>query len=461
MDTPTNFDPVTGQPIVVNTMQPQKKSKKGLIIGIIIGVLVLAAAVAVGLFFLLGKDPKTQVSLAITNTAKEFSDKNLLFNDLSFEDYDKSKERTATFEIETEIPSVGDVSVSATSSIDDEKMQVYGDVNVAFIPSIKYVIQLDKDNLSIYTPLFDQYVFNYGYNDKNSGFIAELLKEQNVDLNDILSKFYELAMTPNSEEANEELFKSFLELGEKLEFEKTDSKEYEIDGKDVDCKGYKTVVSGDDIKDCIIGYYKSIDELSGNMIKVNGMSYSELMEMSFENAFDNLDEFEVVFYLYDDKVAGLTMQPDDEEMVEIAFKGGDYRAQNIDFLVDDEVQFSIEGEIDDDVETYELALADNTPITAKITYNSNDGELTLAAGPKGQEISLDFIISKSKNKLDIEMKTIDFGDVYFGGKLSLSTGAKFEDIDAGTVVDLGNASEEELQGVVQELYSIVMGTMGF
>lgn len=461
MDTPTNFDPVTGQPIVVNTMEPKKK-KTGLIIGIIIAVVVLAAAAVACFFLFLKKDPKTQIAEAIKNTTEEYSKKNLLLKDLSFPEYSESKEKTVEFEIETEIPSVGDVSVNATSTMSEDVMQVYGDVNVSFIPSIKFVLQLDDKNLSLYSPLLEKYLFTYGYKNDNTGYVANALKAQNVDLNEILSGFYDAAFKSGNEETSEKLLESFKELGEDLEFEKADAKDYEIDGKDVSCKGYSTKISVDELKDCIMEYYKSIDEMTANAIKVNGMSYSEIMEQAFSQsgAFDEIEEFEVVFYLNEDMLAGITMQPNDQEKLEFAFKGGDYRAQNIDILVDDEVKISLEAEIDSDVETYKLTVPEEDSFGLLVKYDSNNGALSIGTDADGQSITLDFEISKSKNKMEIEMKTIDFGDVYFGGKMTLSTGSELKDISADNVIDLGNASEADLQSVAMEIYSIIMGVMG-
>lgn len=449
MDTPMNFDPMTGQPTVEGDGQSPKK-KKGLIIGIIAASVALVAVLTVCFFVFFAKSPKAQIAAAMKNTYTELKEKNLLIQDLNFPEFDESEEKTVEVELETEIPSIGDISFFANVCQNKDTIQMSGDVNLSYIPSIEYVLQLDKSKLSVYTPIVDNYVFTYDYTKKNEGYVPQLLKEESIDLNGILSNIYDSTFAFDKERSDE-VMESLKEIGEKIEFEKIDSKEFEIDNEMVKCKGFRASVDPKDVKEFLVEYYDKL----GNIINPEGEPMSEIMSEALSD-FDTMGEVAVKAYLYDDMMVAFSVEPEGEESVGILFKGGDYRAQNVEFTVDDETTLKIEGSKEGSVETFEFS--NGNPSVLTLEYNQAEGDLNV--GITGMESLMSFNIDKSDKKMKIEMKILDMGDTYVGGNIELSTGAEIKEFEPQNEFDFGTASEADFEQLIEEISGVVMGALG-
>ena len=480
METPMNFDPNTGQPLtqeganiraqqyaesmgrgdIPTAPMPapiQPKKKTGLIVGIVIAAvaLLLIVAIVVVALFLVGNS-KNKVALAISNTIKEVSEENKLINVLDVSDITDKGKYTVNVDIDTEISELGDMAVFTEVAIDNDQIQVSGDVDVSIIPPVEYAVQIDDKQVRAYVPLIEDYLFIYDYYEENNGYINELVDTK--ILNDGIKELYNSAFAKDSQEVRmrEDLIESLMEEYEKLKVEKAKKEKFTIDGKTVKCKGYKIVLTeefvdavSDNTEEILVKYYKDVFDMAGDDI------YEAIDDMT--EALKELRGTEIVVYIYKNKLAAVKLE-EDGEVLEILFEGGSYRAQNVRMLVDDEEVLSIEGNSDKDTEEMKINL-DGEPLFS-YDYNASTGELGFKASDGFDEYSFDMVLSRKNKGMYVDIGYIDLGDTYLGGTLSITEGVSMKDL-SGEEFDLGEASEEEFMDLEKELYAVLMGLIGW
>lgn len=481
METPMNFDPRTGQPLtqeganiraqqyaesmergdipttpIPAPIQPQKK-KTGLIVGIVIAAiaLFLIVAIVVVALFLVGNS-KNKVALAFSNTVKEVSEENKLLKVLDVSDITDKGKYTVNIDIDTEISDLGDMAVFTEVAMDNDQIQVSGDVDISLIPPVEYAVQIDDKQVRAYVPLIEDYLFIYDYYEDNDGYINELVDTK--ILNDGLKELYNSAFSKDSQEVRmrEDLIESFLEEYEKLKVEKAKKEKFTVDGKTVKCKGYKIELTEEFVdavtentEEILVKYYKDVFDMAGEDI------YSSIDDMS--EALKELRGTEIVVYVYKNKLAAIKMEEDGETM-DILFEGGSFRAQNMRVLLEDEEVLSIEGNTDKDTEEMMINL-EGEPLFS-YDYNASSGELGLKAYDGYDEYSFDMVLSRKNKGMYVDIGYIDLGDTYLGGTLSITEGVSMKDL-SGEEFDLGEASEEEFKNLEEELYAVLMGLIGW
>ena len=165
-NTPMNFDPMTGQPLtqegekiarenqIVTRYEPPKK-KTGIIVAIVIGIAVILGIASVLIYLLLFSNPKKVIAEAIAETAEDFSENTELVKLFDIEDISESDENTLVVDLDTEISSVGDLSIYAEGAVDKDKgvMQVDGSINISYIPPIEYCVQIDSERVNKNLPI--------------------------------------------------------------------------------------------------------------------------------------------------------------------------------------------------------------------------------------------------------------------------------------------------------------------
>lgn len=94
--------------------------------------------------------------------------------------------------------------------------------------------------------------------------------------------------------------------------------------------------------------------------------------------------------------------------------------------------------------------------TVKFTYDSDSGDITMEA--KYDEESYNFAgnLAVDKNKMVITIDDLGSASEDVSGSITWKKGAQFEEV-SGDTFDLGNATEEEWQDLLHEIFAAMLG----
>ena len=439
------FDPMTGMPL---QQPPKKKKKTGLIVGIVAGVVVVAGAgtvfAGVQSGFFLSKSNKV-----LRATANTFSESSHVMEALSGLSVMSSKAYTVDIKGEAE-----GYSVQATYAEKDNEKQISGSVEGPEFSDVEFLAGIDKDEIKLSAPLLGDKIYTYNYNEKKSGYLVDSMGADNVETLDKLCK----QMFSDEEQKKNvlEFSKKYSEMYKKLEFESADKESFEVDGKDRKCAGYKTTITSDYMIECVDIFEDYMDDQMGDLLDqaVTGSDYDDYKE-SFDqlrDTFKEMPDIDITFYIYKNKLACIkAVEPSKEDQdIQILFKGGDRRAQNMELISCGESVLKISGSVNGNEEVTSLSLEGNK--VGELTYDFKSGEYTLDIEDEGS-VSGTLEGKRDGLKLTMEGAGVNISlDVKKGAELQKFSGEKF---------DIGNASEEELQALVQEIYGISGGNSGY
>lgn len=439
------FDPMTGMPL---QQPPKKKKKTGLIVGIVAAVVVVAGAgtVFAGIQsgFFLSKSNKVLMA-----TANTFSEPSHFTEALSGLSVMSSKAYTVDIKGEAE-----GYSVQATYAEKDNEKQISGSVEGPELSDVEFLAGIDKDEIKLSAPLLGDKIYTYNYNEKKSGYLVDSMGADNVETLDKLCK----QMFSDEEQKKNalEFSKKYSEMYKKLEFESADKESFEVDGKDRKCAGYKTTITSDYMIECVDIFEDYMDAQMGDLLDqaVTGSDYDDYKE-SFDqlrDAFKEMPDIDITFYIYKNKLACIkAVEPSKEDQdIQILFKGGDRRIQNMELISCGESVLKISGSVNGNEEVTSLSLEGNK--VGELTYDFKSGEYTLDIEDEG---SVSGTLEGKRDGLTLTMEGAGVNislDVKKGADLQKFSGEKF---------DIGNASEEEFQALVQEVYGISGGNSGY
>lgn len=439
------FDPMTGMPL---QQPPKKKKKTGLIVGIVAGVVVVAGAgtvfAGVQSGFFLSKSNKV-----LRATANTFSESSHVMEALSGLSVMSSKAYTIDIKGEAE-----GYSVQATYAEKDNEKQISGSVEGPELSDVEFLAGIDKDEIKLSAPLLGDKIYTYNYNEKKNGYLVDSMGADNVETLDKLCK----QMFSDEEQKKNalEFSKKYSEMYKKLEFESADKESFEVDGKDRKCAGYKTTITSDYMIECVDIFEDYMDAQMGDLLDqaVTGSDYDDYKE-SFDqlrDAFKEMPDIDITFYIYKNKLACIkAVEPSKEDQdIQMLFKGGDRRTQNMELISCGESVMKISGSQDGNEEVFGVSIEGEK--VGELTYDFKSGEYTLDIEDEGS-VSGTLEGRRDGLKLTMEGAGVNISlDVKKGAELQKFSGEKF---------DIGNASEEELQALVQEIYGISGGNSGY
>lgn len=165
---------------------------------------------------------------------------------------------------------------------------------------------------------------------------------------------------------------------------------------------------------------------------------------------EDMDDIEMTFYLYKNKLAGIVLRvPDQDAEAELCFEGGDYRMQNMTLKVDGQ-RYRLSGSDEDKKEKFTLETRNGSDReqVAKLEYNYDNGKFSVNLD--GVTISGKLISSKS----EVNLKISDVESYYYSVSPDLSItvkkGAKMEKYD-GKQFDLGKADEDDYRELLEDI----------
>lgn len=432
----SGFDPMTGKPLTGKQKAPKMKGAGGknnlLIPGIIGAVAVVAIAVIMlvtsGAFL----SKQNKILLATANTFKDSSKLTKVFEGLGLLASD-------SFTITANVEADGD-SVNSSFAYKGGEMQLSASVDVSGIPELRGAVIVDSKQVRAKVDGVD-YALVYSYTEKNDGYLVEEIGEENIEIvNEVLSS---LTSKKQKNDIGKDIAKAALAEFNDWKFEKVSKKQFKIDGKERKCVGYTTTVAEDDVLALMEAVYKVVEE---NMdIEELEDAYSDL-----EEEFEDMPDMDVTVYVYDKMLAAILLEVDGEEM-EILFKGGDTRWQNLKVEIEGEEILTLKGKTADSVEKYALEVGGAEVLN--VEYNPKTSEFEMEAGRYmfGTAVALKANVQGNANKLTIDLKRLevggDSGDVDL--QIELKSGAKIGNI-SGKEFDLGNADEDDFEDLAEE-----------
>lgn len=452
---PTGFDPMTGQPIYGQPQQaapaPQEK-KKGkvpvIILSVIAGVVVLALLAVVGVKSGLFLSKGNKVAIATANTLSETPQ---LIKDLSpiMAVTSGTFALTGNFEMD-------DVAVEGTVSVDKTEVSAHGYASIDDFPEIDFAAEVTPKGIKAQSKAISDLVFVYNTaDDKEDSFIAEMAGEDSLEmLDDALTALGEATEPTDFSKELTQLIVA--EYGE-LEFEKAKEKEFEVNGKDVKCKGYTVEVTEDNIMNIVDGMEDILDETYGDILKEAGVSAKDITR-EIEYEIEGMDDIELTFYLYKSKLAAVIAEVDRSKL-EIEFQGGDYRMQNVVVSADRMDILEIKGETEDSVETLELLVWDEEVFTYE--YDTKSGDLVVELDDGFYEVEAN--IQAKGNSVTVTLQDFYTEDSYVGEMMNLADincsvtftdGAKKASF-SGEEFNVGTADEDDFYDLIEELEDIL------
>ena len=448
---PTGFDPMTGQPIYGQPQQaapaPQEK-KKGkvpvIILSVIAGVVVLALLAVVGVKSGLFLSKGNKVAIATANTLSETPQ---LIKDLS----PIMAVTSGTFAVTGNFE-MDDVAVEGTVSVDKTEVSAHGYASIDDFPEIDFAAEVTPKGIKAQSKAISDLVFIYNTaDDKEDSFIAEMAGEDSLEmLDDALTALGEATEPTDFSKDLTQLIVA--EYGE-LEFEKAKEKEFEVNGKDVKCKGYTVEVTEDNIMNIVDGMEDILDETYGDILKEAGVSAKDITR-EIEYEIEGMDDIELTFYLYKSKLAAVIAEVDRSKL-EIEFQGGDYRMQNVVVSADRMDIMEIKGETEDSVETLELLVWDEEVFTYE--YDTKSGDLVVELDDGFYEVEAN--IQAKGNSVTVTLQDFYTEDSYVGEMMNLADincsvtftdGAKKASF-SGEEFNVGTADEDDFYDLIEEL----------
>ena len=438
--------------------------KKGMPIGAVIGIVaaVLVIIGAVAFFATRGLGAKVSLLNTITNAynGEYLTDASKGLDFKPFSDM--------TVKVEVEMEDV-EVLMSIASEASSHTRSVYSQVTYDGF-TIDATAYIDEKQILASCPIVGDYLFKYDYsNNKNSGYIVELLEEEDIEVSDLNALI--AFLNDNSGSIEKFYTKSvayFTECVADLDFKKTGNKEtFKVNGDKVECKEYQVVITEETIEGWISGYQKIVEDfVDSNSDLVSTLEDLVGEELDIDEIFDDLideidgvDDVQLSIFTKGNTTAAIRLANEDEnQYYEIQLKGGDYLAQNVDIIFNDDgdetTLLTISGKTKGDTQTTTIE-AEGDYFTYEYSYNKKTGELEMSMEEWGREVySLEATLTFDKNSYTMDVESISaYGQDLDLDKYIITVSNKAEIVKPkGEEFDLGNADEDEFEDLAEDIF---------
>ena len=364
----TKFDPVTGQnvaqapqpenPYVAgqNTTQtpppqnpydplaaPQPSNKKNMkiLLGVIFGVI---AVIVIAIICCAASGVFTSKNKKVLKAAKNTFVPNELMKDLNpGTTLIAGGNYTLAVELagETDGEDIG-IKASYQQNAEQKMHSVNGKVEYSGV-SVDFHEYMDEDGLLISVPKLYPDVFGYYFNEEKDGYAADILGNKFFDA------FDDLCLTSmNDMAASAKMSADYLQVLKEnydaLEFVNAPKATFQIEGKDVSCKGYTTTLTEENVDACLDELSEVYDTYNKNtiddvktMCKELGLDDEDLKDFdcnafdSLKDEIDGMPDLDVTFYIYKNRLAAVVVTGTDETgdmELDVEFRGGTTPTQN-------------------------------------------------------------------------------------------------------------------------------------
>ena len=431
------FDPMTGAPVQSNAgteytagintgTGKKKKGKFAAILGVVAAILcccvVAFAGVKSGAFL----GPSGKVALAVSNTftdipevAENMKGINLL------------NEKAYTVSVDGKAESN---SINVTYSSKTNEKQFSGKINVEDTPEISFLAGIDKNKVKAEIPLLGNKLFIYDYHEEKSGYLKDQLGSDTLDA---IDKACETVFSQKEQKnQTEKLAKILTRQYKDLKFKSVGKDSFEVNGKDRKCKGYQVTVTEDTMKDFVDALDDFTSEELGDIYDQADVreAFNELRD-----GFDGMPDMDITFYIYKGKLACVSFEVQGDEL-QLLFKGGKTRTQNMELKADGETLMELEGEVSGKTEKSRLYVDGDKVLEMEYNAKTGDYELDLT-----DDVRISGTLKTDRKGFEFSIRGDDIS-----GTVTIKKGAEIEKY-SGEEFDIGNASESDIYGLVSEM----------
>lgn len=427
--------------------EPINDQKNNKILYIALGVAAVLVIAVICCVVAMFSSKKAKVEKALVNTLKIDSH---LAEDLTKTcDIINSKDYTLNYSVDIE--DMG--SAEGAFILSDSKKQIKLNADIEeFIP-FTLLAQYDKNTIKAEIPEACKYVFTYNYRDEKDGFLIDELGDETVEeLDKLLQYIYDY--NPENDKYTKEINKLVKEYSKKLEFENAGKETFKVNGNKVNCKGISVLIENELMTDFFDDFYdiymEQMEDSFGDLGSTVDLDIIE-DEMKFlKKEVKDLPDTEITFYIYKNALACINVDTGKKNAeIEILFKGGDFRAENIVVEVDEDEIFEIKMNLKNDKETYKLFVGDND---YSISYNPKEGDVNVSYNDGYDTEEFEFNFKASNNEAVITFEDLEIPYVgEFDMEFNLAKGTSFEKFENKDEFDIGNASEDDIMDLVNDL----------
>ena len=429
------FDPMTGQPVQPGTQAPiynavsgiKKKNKLHFGIGVAAVVVAVCGIAFAGIKSGLFLSKSGKVALATANTLNEST-----YLSKSLKGISLLNSKSCTMDVDVDFDGA---NVRATYAAKASEKQVSGTVGVPYLGDVDFIAGIDSKEVKAQIPMLGNDVYVYNYTEEKDGYLTDQLDKRDIESIDALCKM--IYSNKDMKKQSEKLSDIFMDEYKELKFKSVAKESFEINGKQRKCKGYQTTLTEDMNQDLMDDLEDYCQETLGDTA-FDELELAYYFEESREES-SNIEDTDVTFYIYKNKLASIRMENSDTDM-ELIFHGGDTRMQNMEFLMDGDTIFEVTGETNGKVEESEFYYMGDRVATFEYDYGQGEYDLNIM-----NAVRLD---GKLQNDRDGFCFTFDGDDVSVD--LKIRKGADLEEFD-GDEIDIGNASESELRSIFENL----------
>ena len=426
-----------------------KKPKK-----ILLPILIACAAVCalVGIFFLaknLLLKPGDEILLAATKTAEG--------NQLAGLFAESSKALAKSSASSTDLDLYADfygtsLSVDGNLSVDYKKKEL--SVNGSYATdsgAASGIFFMDDSTIQAQLPDVSSYKLVYDYTTAPTGFINDFFTQNGLSsstVNSLLQQIWSTKETANSyqEEIVAITRKNFNAMG----WEKTEKETFLFNDKDVNAKGYTTVLTASAFNSWVGEYKSSYEKYIESSLPQDYFSSLGLSASDFSSAFDNIqisEDLTINVYLYKSKIVAVRLTSSAGNTFEIDIEGGAYPLENVVVTSDGTETMALHGTTTGDTEKMSVTVYEGQE-AASYSYNTKSGALSVTAAG----MTIDGVVKKENDDLILELNDQEINGLLIDASIRFSpkSGAGFS-VPSGTEINLNTASLEDLTPFVQDL----------
>lgn len=365
----------------------------------------------------------------------------------------------------------------------DKVNGLYIDVSYFGSSLLNAVLYMDEEELSLGIPYYMDYVF---YVDRTSfkediqKYVAEgTLDEETANALIALNEGSQEMGSANDEieQGAQDILNAAKDIYNKAEVKKTDSKTLEVNGGNQTCKGYVTVITGEQIAEFLLAYkevyeenedfqnylneilmleegFGSVEELKENM------DFAEELQQAAEEVSESEEEIALYFYLYDGVIAQVYAEADEDNYLEWNVKGGNFPLENTEIIFSaegDEDTLVRSGSLEGGVYTAEYILDFmDEELNMEVEYDKNSGDFSIDIYDYYSDLIMNGSIDKSVpgSELIIEIESIEMdGQELLSGDITISNECGEIEKPEGERLDVLKMTEDEWYAVEEEILS--------
>lgn len=366
---------------------------------------------------------------------------------------------------------------------DDKVNGLYIDVSYFGSSLLNAVLYMDEEELSLSVPYYMDYVF---YVDRTSlkEDIQKYVDEGTLDEETANAL---IALNEGSQEIGSagngvnqgalDILNAVKDIYNKAEVKKADGKTLEVNGGNQRCKGYVTIITGEQIAEILLAYkevYEENEDFQNYLDEIimleegfssveelkEYMDLAEGLQQMAEEASESEEEIALYFYLYDGVIAQVYAEADEDNYLEWNVKGGKFPLENTEiiFSVDgDEDTLVRNGSFESDVykAEYLFDLMDEE-LNIEVEYDKNKGDFSIDIYDDYNDFIINGSIDKSipGSELVIEIESIEMdGQKLLSGDVTISNECGEIEKPEGERLEVLKMTEDEWYAVEEEILS--------